>query len=247
MRSFAYHRATNTADAARMAALHGDNPSNQANARFLAGGTTLVDLMKLDVLTPGTVIDINGLRDQFGRIEAGPAGLKLGSLVTMADARRTSRDPAGLSCHRPVAAPSRQPAVAQHGEPWRQRPATHPLFLFSATRAGPNATSATPAPAAPRCTASRATMPCWAAAITASPAIRAISPPRSSRWARRSTLQGPDGNRVIAFEDLHRLPGDTPQVETNLKPGRYHHRLRRAGRAMDAPVALPENTRSRIL
>ena len=42
-------------------------------------------------------------------------------------------------------------------------------------------------------------------------------------------VTGPRGERVIAFADFHRLPGDTPQRDTNLAAGRDHHRGRAAG------------------
>lgn len=57
-----------------------------AKTKFLAGGTTLVDLMKLDVERPEHVIDINRATQGLDRIEAGGDGLRLGALVTMAEA-----------------------------------------------------------------------------------------------------------------------------------------------------------------
>ncbi len=56
------------------------------DTQLLAGGTTLLDLMKLDVMRPARVVDINGLTTSLGTIEAGPDGLRLGSLVRMAEA-----------------------------------------------------------------------------------------------------------------------------------------------------------------
>ena len=56
----------------------------RANGTFLAGGTTLVDLMKLNVLQPAAVVDINGL--PLDRVEAAPGGgLKIGALVRNSD------------------------------------------------------------------------------------------------------------------------------------------------------------------
>ena len=56
------------------------------NSKFLAGGTTLVDLMKLDVETPKTLIDINSQPNGLNKIEASSEGLKFGALVRMAEA-----------------------------------------------------------------------------------------------------------------------------------------------------------------
>jgi xanthine dehydrogenase YagS FAD-binding subunit len=59
----------------------------QGPAQFLAGGTTLVDLMKLDVMRPRTLVDINPLeRTALGRIAVENGNLRLGALVRMADA-----------------------------------------------------------------------------------------------------------------------------------------------------------------
>src|SRR4051812_23544089 len=56
-----------------------DNPT-----QYLAGGTTLIDLMKLNVMRPQRVIDINALEGELGKIELGADGLKLGALARMA-------------------------------------------------------------------------------------------------------------------------------------------------------------------
>ena len=54
--------------------------------QFLAGGTTLIDLMKLDVLRPERVVDITPLRSSHDAIEAGPDGLRLGAFAKMSAA-----------------------------------------------------------------------------------------------------------------------------------------------------------------
>src|SRR5262249_11415253 len=83
MRPFEFVR-PDTLNAAILAASQG---SASADHRFLAGGTTLLDLMKLDVMRPTRVIDISRLRPgETSAIEVGPAGLRLGALVRMSDA-----------------------------------------------------------------------------------------------------------------------------------------------------------------
>ena len=47
-------------------------------------------------------------------------------------------------------------------------------------------------------------------------------------------VAGPGGARIIAFADFHRLPGDTPQLDTNLEAGRDHHRDRASGKGFAA-------------
>ncbi|HEY8948271.1 MAG TPA: xanthine dehydrogenase family protein subunit M [Rhizomicrobium sp.] len=77
MRAFAYVRATDAASA--MQAHHA------AQAQFLAGGTTLLDLMKLDVMRPEEVVDVNDLSAEFGDVHADARGLHLGAFAHMAD------------------------------------------------------------------------------------------------------------------------------------------------------------------
>ena len=77
MRAFEYVRAADPADAIR--ASRGEVPT-----QFLAGGTTLLDLMKLDVMRPDRVIDISGFRARD--IVSDARGLHLGAFATMADA-----------------------------------------------------------------------------------------------------------------------------------------------------------------
>jgi xanthine dehydrogenase YagS FAD-binding subunit len=79
MRPFVYERADDWTAALRPAGAG-------AGAHYLAGGTTLLDLMKLDVLRPDRVIDINDLAAKHGAIELRQDGLHLGALSTMADA-----------------------------------------------------------------------------------------------------------------------------------------------------------------
>ena len=77
MRPFTLNQSSDAAGAVRAA--------GGGKAAFLAGGTTLVDLMKLDVLRPEVLVDINPLQDRLGGIEATPQGLRLGALARMAD------------------------------------------------------------------------------------------------------------------------------------------------------------------
>jgi xanthine dehydrogenase YagS FAD-binding subunit len=78
MRAFAYERADTVAAAvARLAATPG--------ARLLAGGTTLYDLMKLDVEHPAHIIDVNGARELTGFDAVGRGDIVIGSLARMAD------------------------------------------------------------------------------------------------------------------------------------------------------------------
>jgi xanthine dehydrogenase YagS FAD-binding subunit len=81
MRPFAYERAETTTVAGRHATAQGQT---DAKVAFLAGGTTLIDLMKLDVLRPERVVDITPLKARFSDIAATPQGLRLGAFASMA-------------------------------------------------------------------------------------------------------------------------------------------------------------------
>jgi xanthine dehydrogenase YagS FAD-binding subunit len=82
MRSFEFSQASDVAEAIRSAGAH-------TGARYIAGGTTLLDLMKLEVETPPAVIDINRLSQQapeLSKIESLPnGGLRVGALVRNSD------------------------------------------------------------------------------------------------------------------------------------------------------------------
>ncbi len=83
MNRFAYHRAENVADAVRVLA-------SDPQARALAGGTNLVDLMKYDVMKPTMVVDLARL--PLGTIdETEDGGLRLGALVSNADTAEEAR------------------------------------------------------------------------------------------------------------------------------------------------------------
>jgi xanthine dehydrogenase YagS FAD-binding subunit len=79
MRPFHYEHAADRAQALKAAAAAG------ANVHYLAGGTTLIDLMKLDVMRPETVVDINALAHDHAEVRADAEGLKLGALARMSD------------------------------------------------------------------------------------------------------------------------------------------------------------------
>src|SRR3569833_2247930 len=99
MRPFQF---TRVADPAAAILAHGaarGAADTAAAAQYLAGGTTLLDLMKLDVMRPSHLVDINGM-DSLALIDAGPEGLRLGAMVRMADAA----DDADIRQHFPVVA-----------------------------------------------------------------------------------------------------------------------------------------------
>src|SRR5882757_8869760 len=89
MRPFQFTRADDTRAAilAHQAEQSSNDGAVHMPGQYLAGGTTLLDLMKLDVMRPTRLIDINALKDRrLSQIELGANGLRLGALVRMSDA-----------------------------------------------------------------------------------------------------------------------------------------------------------------
>ncbi|HVT50562.1 MAG TPA: xanthine dehydrogenase family protein subunit M [Dongiaceae bacterium] len=185
---------------------------------FLAGGTTLLDLMKLDVMRPDAVIDINGLDKRHGEIRIDDSGLHLGALVRMGDAAAH----AGIRKSFPVIAQSLDLAASPQ--------------IRNMASLGGNVLQRT------RCTYFRDTR--WSACnkrnpgsgcaaldgVTRKHAVLGGSPDCIAAYPGDFAqalvaldadveLLGANGPRVMRFEDLHRLPGNTPHVETDLKPG----------------------------
>jgi xanthine dehydrogenase YagS FAD-binding subunit len=216
MRPFAYQRADDAAHAVHSGAQPG---RNLATVQYLAGGTTLLDLMKLDTLRPETVIDINGLRDRHGGIAVDGKGLHLGALVRMAEAER---HPAILRDY-PVIAQSLQLAASAQ--------------IRNMASLGGNVLQRT------RCqyfresqfwTACNKRLPGSGCAalegVNRKHAVLGVSEKCIATYpgdfaqalvALEATvdLVGPYGTRTIPFEHLHREPGDTPEVETVMAPG----------------------------
>jgi len=85
MRPFAYERAEDPAEASRLGMRTGQGEVN-AQTQFLAGGTTLIDLMKLDVLRPNRVVDVAALSRSHSGIQSGSSGLRLGGFAKMSAA-----------------------------------------------------------------------------------------------------------------------------------------------------------------
>lgn len=162
MRPFVYQQARTLP-----AALEAGAPAPDGPASFLAGGTMLVDLMKLDVIRPAKVVDINALAaGPMGRIEVNDRGLRLGGLVRMADAA----DHPAVRRGYPVIAQS----LALAASPQLRNMATLAGNVLQRTRCP----YFRRAPAAPRSMDITACMPCSARAGTASRPIPAILPKR---------------------------------------------------------------------
>ena len=122
MINFDYARATDVADATRQIAAF-------PGAKFIAGGTNLIDLMKEDVERPQRLIDITRL--PLNTVEETQGGVRIGALVPNSDLAYHPLDRGPLSVAQQRPSRRRLAAVAQHGLGGRQPHAadTLPLFL----------------------------------------------------------------------------------------------------------------------
>lgn len=208
MTPFTYQRAPDTTAAVRMAGA-------MAGARYLGGGTNLVDLMRETIERPAALVDITGLST---RIE----GRDDGGLIIGAGAKNT--------------------AVAEHPVVRRAYPMLARAILAGASAqirnmatVGGNILQRTRCAyfydQASRCNKRTPGAGCDAidgfnrdhAILGASSACVAVHPSDMcvalAALDAQVRLEGPDGPRTVAMTDLHRLPGERPDVETELAPG----------------------------
>lgn len=210
MKSFTYERASTLTQAAASATQH-------AGARFIAGGTNLLDLMKLEIETPGHLIDVNGL--PLDQIESTPeGGLRIGALVRNTDLA------ADLRVRRDYAVLTRALLAGASGQLRNQ--ATTAGNLLQRTRCpyfyDPNQPCNKREPGS-GCSAlvgySRqlAVVGASSHCIATHPSDMAVA--MRVLDAVVETVQ-PDGTRrSIPLDAFYRAPGDTPHIETDLAPG----------------------------
>ena len=185
-----------------------------AGARFIAGGTNLIDLMKYDVEKPGRLIDITRL--PLDKIEDHAGGLRIGALATNAkvayDDRVAERYP--LLRNAILAGASAQLRnAASTGGNLLQR--TRCYYFYDV------ATPCNKREPGSGCTAIGGMNRIHAIFGTSEHCI-ATHPSDMciALAALEATVQvsGPQGDRSIPFSEFHRLPGDTPEKDTNLAP-----------------------------
>jgi xanthine dehydrogenase YagS FAD-binding subunit len=216
MRPFVYERAADPASAIK-AASQSTKGAAHSDVHFLAGGTTLLDLMKLEAVQPGTIIDINPLESTaLGRIEVTQNGLRLGALVRMADAaeHREIRE------QYPVVAQSLKLAASQQlrnmaslGGNVLQR--TRCAYFRDVSYAACNKRNP-----GSGCAATRGVNRTHAILGTSDECIATYPGDFAQALIALDAtveLAGGNGTRAIPFGSLHRKPGNTPDQETNLR------------------------------
>ncbi len=210
MKAFSYERPDSVVAAAKLAA-------ERPNAKFIAGGTNLLDLMKLQIETPATLIDVNRL--PLAEVsDTADGGLKIGALVRNSDLAahpRVRRDYAILS-----------KALLAGASGQLRNKATTAGNLLQRTRCYYFYDTAMP------CNKREPGSGCAAiggfnrimAVLGTSESCIAVNPSDMNVAMRAldahvETIGADGAARTIAIADFHRLPGDTPQIETALKRG----------------------------
>ena len=188
------------------------------SSQFLAGGTTLVDLMKLDVMRPARVIDINGMQASLGDIEFGANGLRLGAMARMAEVA----DHSAVRENFPVVAQALQLAasaqirnMAALGGNVLQR--TRCSYFRDTSYA--NCNKRNPGSG---CAALEGVNRSHAVLGTSDQCIATYPGDFAQALMALDAqveIDGPKGMRAMPFANLHRPPGQTPHIETTLAPG----------------------------
>ena len=210
MRPFTYERATSAEAAVKAAA---ETP----NAKFIAGGTNLLDLMKLEIEHPAHLIDVGRL--PLAGIEDTPdGGLRIGSMATnshvAADARVRARYP--VLTHAIVAGGSGQLRnKATTGGNLLQR--TRCAYFYDTTKPCNKRAPGSGCGALEGLNRNSAIFGASHACIATHPSDMAVA--LAVLDATVETLSPSGQARSFAVTDLHRLPGETPDVETHLIPG----------------------------
>ncbi|MDQ3203019.1 MAG: xanthine dehydrogenase family protein subunit M [Pseudomonadota bacterium] len=207
MRPFSYLRAKSPAEAATLAA-------QVEGARFIAGGTNLLDLMKLDIETPTHLIDVNGLA--LDRIEATPeGGLKIGALVRNTDLAadaRVRKDYALLSRALLSGASGQLRNRATTAGNLLQR--TRCPYFYDTNQPCNKRVPGSGCSAIGGFSRPLGILGVSDACIATHPSDMAVA--MRALDAQVETVR-PDGTtRSIAIADFHRLPGNTPNIETAL-------------------------------
>ena len=210
MKPFTYERPGTPAEAAAAAARH-------PGARFVAGGTNLLDLMKLEIETPGHVIDLNGL-DLDKITPTGEGGLRIGALVSNTDlaAHEGVRRDYGVLSRAIVAGASGQLRnMATTGGNLLQR--TRCPYFYDTNQACNKREPGSGCAAIGGFSRQLAVIGVSETCIATNPGDMAVA--MRVLDAVVETIR-PDGTtRAIPIAEFHRLPGDQPHIETVLVPG----------------------------
>jgi len=209
MKAFTYQRADSTAHAAAAAIKPG--------AKIIAGGTNLLDLMKLQVETPSQLVDINRL--PLDKIEETPdGGLRVGALVRNSELAADSRvrQRYGVLSRALLAGASAQLRnKATTGGNLLQR--TRCYYFYDVTKPCNKRNPGSGCAALAGFNRIHAILGTSDHCIATHPSDMAVA--MRALDAKVETLNHEGEARVIPIAEFHRLPGKTPEIETSLKSG----------------------------
>jgi len=210
MRAFTYQRVSTPAEAAAAVA-------NKPGARFIAGGTNLLDLMKLEIETPTHLVDVNGLK--LDTIEATKeGGLRIGALVRNTDLAadaRVRRDYGVLSRALLAGASGQLRNKATTAGNLLQR--TRCPYFYDTNQACNKRVPGSGCSAIGGYTRGHAIVGASETCIATHPSDMAVA--MQLLDAQVETVSANGAARVIPIAEFYRLPGATPHIETTLQPG----------------------------
>ena len=216
MTPFAYRRASTLTEAVSAGARHRSDGRRDPGVDLFAGGTDLMQLMREDLRNPGVVVDITALPG-LDRIEAATDGLRLGALVRMSDAAAHAEVRAR---HAVVAEALLASASAQV-----RNLATLGGNLLQRTRCGyfrdPGAPCNKREPGS-GCPALKGENRLHAVLGVSDHCIATYAGDFANALVvldAQVRIAGPQGERTVPVKKLHRRPGDTPEIETQLATG----------------------------
>jgi xanthine dehydrogenase YagS FAD-binding subunit len=215
MRPFTYTRASTLDDAIRAYAAVPES-SQMVDVRYIGGGTNLIDLMKMGVERPGTLVDVS--RVPLKTIQEHEGGIRIGAMATNTECANhpmiRSRYPV-LSQAILAGATQQLRNKATMGGNLLQR--TRCYYFYDPTLGQCNKRNP-----GSGCSAKEGVNRIHAILGTSEDCI-ATHPSDMcvalSALGATVLVQGPKGPRQIAFTEFHRLPGNQPQIDTNLQPG----------------------------
>jgi xanthine dehydrogenase YagS FAD-binding subunit len=208
MNNFEYSRASDIAEAIKMKAA---DPA----AKFIAGGTNLVDLMKYDVERPARLIDISRL-PLTSVEETADGGVRIGALVpnsNLAYHPLIERNYPLLSSAILAGASQQLRNMASTGGNLLQR--TRCFYFYDIATPCNKRTPGAGCSAVNGLNRSNAILGTSEACVATYPSDMCVALAALDALVH---VSGPQGGRTIALTDFHRLPGDTPDIDNNLRP-----------------------------
>jgi xanthine dehydrogenase YagS FAD-binding subunit len=210
MNNFSYHKASTVSEAVTLL-------GEREDARYLAGGTNLIDLMKYNLVSAGSLIDIHDVGENRSIAATAEGGLRLGAFVTNAD---TAYHPLVEERY-----PLLSRAILAGASPQIRNMATNGGNLLQRTRCyyfyDANSPCNKRLPGS-GCSAIHGYNRNMAILGTSDQCIAVFPSDMCIALAALEAVvivAGPYGDRRIPFAEFHRLPGDTPEIDNTLQHG----------------------------